>query len=270
MYQRIWTIMDKEWAETLRNRTIMGTILGLTALFLILPFAISSILPIFIGPAMMQSQNTPQMAERLGQIFPQLRGISDLGLFQVIMHLQFRLFFLLLIPIIGAISIATYSIIGEKQTRTLEPLLATPITTGELLLGKSLAAAIPPVLISWVGFLLYVLGLRTLTEPGVAGFIADTAAWLVAILISPLVALLGLGLGVIVSSRVNDPRSAQQIGTIIVLPIMGIIFGQIAGVFFLSVPIVVMSAVILLLIDGGVLAIGVKLFEREAILTRWK
>ena len=41
------------------------------------------------------------------------------------------------------LSIATFIIIGEKQARSLEPVLAAPIRTVELLAGKAIAALVP-------------------------------------------------------------------------------------------------------------------------------
>jgi len=67
----------------------------------------------------------------------------------------------LIIPV----NIAAYSVVGEKTTRSLEPLLATPITTAELLIGKNMAAAIPAVLATWAGFLLYLLALGSSYHP---------------------------------------------------------------------------------------------------------
>lgn len=49
----------------------------------------------------------------------------------------------MLIPTVVPLTIAIYSVIGEKSARTLEPLLAAPVRVGELLLAKSLASAIP-------------------------------------------------------------------------------------------------------------------------------
>ena len=50
---------------------------------------------------------------------------------------------LLLVPVTGAITFAGHSLVGEKLGRSLEPLLATPITTFELLVGKVIGALIP-------------------------------------------------------------------------------------------------------------------------------
>jgi ABC-2 type transport system permease protein len=43
-------------------------------------------------------------------------------------------------------TIAAHSIVGEKVEKTLEPLLATPTTDGEILLGKGIAAFLPPII----------------------------------------------------------------------------------------------------------------------------
>ena len=88
--------------------------------------------------------------------------------------------------------------------------------------------------------------------------------------ICPLVAILGLSLGVIVSSRVNDPRTAQQIGGLAILPIIGLFTGQMQGFFSLRLPVVVIAALALAVIDVIVLGLGVALFDRETILVRWK
>jgi ABC-2 type transport system permease protein len=86
----------------------------------------------------------------------------------------------------------------------------------------------------------------------------------------PLVAVLGLSLGVIVSSRANDPRTAQQIGGLFILPIIALFTAQLQGLYFLNLPVVMIAAVALAIIDLAVLGVGVALFDRETILVRWK
>ena len=71
---------------------------------------------------------------------------------------QFLLIFMMM-PLIIPTSIAAYSIVGEKTTRSLEPLLATPLTNTELYIGKAVAATLPPLLASYLGMFIYVGGL---------------------------------------------------------------------------------------------------------------
>ena len=55
----------------------------------------------------------------------------------------FTFFYLILAGLIPT-TIASYSIVGEKVEKSLEPLLATPTTDSEILLGKGISAFLPP------------------------------------------------------------------------------------------------------------------------------
>ena len=216
--------------------------------------------------------NDPDIAPMLRlllEIAPGFGALSPIQQFQVFILRQF-LPMLLLLPVMGAMSIATYSIIGEKTSRSLEALLATPTLTGELLLAKALAATIPSVLATWVVGVVQAILVRVWAGPDVSQFALDAAAWVMLLLLTPLVAFLALGLGVIVSSRSTDPRSAQQVAVILVLPIISLIIGQSTGLFLLGLLPVLLGAVVLLILDVIVLWLGIRLFQRETILTRWK
>jgi ABC-2 type transport system permease protein len=268
--RRIKTIIGKEWQETIRNKTIVSTFLIPLILFTVMPLVIAFLLPRLLGAETLTNDNdAAQMTQLLAQVFPAFRELDAVGQFQVFILRQFLVFYLMT-PIIGAMSIATYSIIGEKTSRSLEALLATPTRTDELLLAKSIAAALPAVLATWVCFGIFALAVRVLGGAQIASYTLDRAAWAMILLLTPLIALFGLGLGVIVSSRVNDPRSAQQIGGILVLPIIALMIGQTSGLFLLGLSFVLVGAVALVLLDLIVLVIGVNIFNREAILTRWR
>jgi membrane protein DedA with SNARE-associated domain len=90
------------------------------------------------------------------------------------------------------------------------------------------------------------------------------------LLLSPLLALLSVFSDVLVSSRMNDPRAAQQVTGIFVVPIIALSLVVLAGKVLLSVWMVVLAATVALALDGLVLYFAVRLFQRETILTRWK
>ena len=176
----------------------------------------------------------------------------------------------MLAPLFIPLTIASYSIIGEKQLRTLEPLLATPIRTWELLAAKSIAAIIPGVLVGWVSYAAFLV---------LAGFIASPAivrhalgpVWPVSFgILSPLFAVLAVALAVIASSRTNDPRAAQQLGAVIILPISALLSAQVFGFVRLDVSHAVMLTIATALADVVLLWLAVRLFDRETILTRWR
>ena len=97
------------------------------------------------------------------------------------------------------------------------------------------------------------------------------ALWLTAIVVvGPLLAIFGVSIAVMISSRVSDPRVAEQVSALFVLPIVGLFIAQSLGLIFINAQLILWMAVILLILDIGMLAFATQLFQRETILTRWK
>jgi ABC-2 type transport system permease protein len=95
--------------------------------------------------------------------------------------------------------------------------------------------------------------------------------WLIAIfIVGPLLALMAVAFSVMVSSRVNDPRVAEQLSMLIILPVMGLFLGQLSGLFIINRQLILAFAVLMVFVDAVLLYVAVRLFQREAILTRWK
>jgi ABC-2 type transport system permease protein len=260
---KIQTIIRKEWAEVFKNKMVLFTVIFLPLMFTVLP------LGILYGTGAAGMEN---MASELPQQFTQFcpEGLAAGECFQVYIVSQFLLLFMLA-PLIIPVNIAAYSIIGEKTTRSLEPLLATPITTAELLLGKILAAVIPASIATFICFGLFISGAAILTSSsGVMTALLDPM-WLMAVFIlGPLLAVLSVNVSIMISSRVSDPRVAEQLSAVVVLPLLLLFFGQLAGLFFLSRQLVLVIAAFLVLIDTVIIYFAVHLFQRETILTRWK
>jgi ABC-2 type transport system permease protein len=187
-----------------------------------------------------------------------------------VLVLRQMLLLLLVIPEMATMAIATYSVIGEKRARSLEPLLATPITTAELLAAKSLVALIPGIAITWAVFGLAAIVLAAALPAAVLNTVFDAGTLLLVFVIAPLVALLGLSLGVIASARTSDARTAQQIGVVVILPLIALLVLQLEGLLLLTPALILAGAAVLLSVDLLVLALGVRIFRRETILTRWK
>src|SRR4030066_1648013 len=183
---------------------------------------------------------------------------------------EFLIMFML-IPLFIPVNIASYSTVGEKTTRSLEPLLATPITTIELLAGKNLASVIPAILATWAGFAIFAIGSLIITGGGALASALLDPMWLIAIFLAgPLMAILSVNFSIMVSSRVNGPRVAEQLSAVVILPLLAVFFGQIAGLFILNSTLVLIMCLILIFIDVLLVYLAVRLFQRETILTRWK
>jgi ABC-2 type transport system permease protein len=199
---------------------------------------------------------------------PSLYNEPAFDLFQIILFKQ-GAFFLLMITIMVGMSIATFGIIGEKHNKSLEPLLATPVRTWELLIGKVLAAAVPAVVMTWLCSFLYMAGVYAYT-PELFPIIVDYTWIIILSFLTPVVALLSLGLGVIISSRSNDPRSAQNWGVFLILPVLFIIVGPILGTFPINAVSLLTISFTFTALNVIVFYFGVKVFNRDAILTKWR
>jgi ABC-2 type transport system permease protein len=189
---------------------------------------------------------------------------------QVYLLNQFLVMFMIM-PVSIPVAIAAYSIVGEKTTRSLEPLLATPITTEELLTGKALAAVIPAVVASWLSFFVFAIAVPlTGASPNVVSAVLSPT-WLIAImLVGPLMAILAVNFAILVSSRASDPRVAEQISMVIMVPVLVLLFGQVAGLLVVNAKLMLVVAAVIALVDVGVIYLGAQLFQRETILTKWK
>jgi ABC-2 type transport system permease protein len=265
--KKIKTIILKEWAEVFRNRMVIFTVIFLPLMMTAIPLAI---LYSTRGASQVvsNSMDTGLPANVTAEICP--AGVTGTNCFQVFMINQFMLMFML-IPVIIPATMAAYSIVGEKTNRSLEPLLATPITTTELLLGKCLATVIPAAMATFAAFGIFGVGARILVQDNAVLVSFFDTRWLIAIFITgPLLALMAVTFSLMVSSRVNDPRVAEQISMVIIVPVLGGFFGQVAGLFVLNKTIIVWVTILLAVIDGGLLYLATRVFQRETILTRWK
>src|SRR5262249_21338081 len=134
----IRAIIFKEFSEILKNRALVLSSVIPSLVFVIMPLSVG--LRAGTGGGRSGQLSSGQMGEIVARISPELRGLPSAVLGQVFIFRQFTLL-MLFVPIITALAIAAHSIIGEKQTRSLEPLLATPISSMQLLVAKSLSAA---------------------------------------------------------------------------------------------------------------------------------
>ena len=255
------TILRREWAETLRNRLLMSTIL--------IPPVVLTIAPLMLAGLVGERALPAQLASAVLAQRPEWATFTPAELAGAFAVQQFLVFFLLM-PADLPLSIATFSIIGEKQARTLEPVLATPVRTVELLAGKAIAAVVPGILAGWATYLAFVALASVVYGPHLFGVVTD-ASWLVGVfLLGPAVGLSSVVAGVIVSSRVNDPRVAQQIGGVIIVPIVAVTLLQATGTLLVGAAGYLVLTVIVLVVSLIGLRAGVALFDREAILTRWR
>ena len=241
-FWKAWIVTTKDFSVFRKNKYIFYSILAMPLMFgLILPLAMLLFLPADVP------------AEAVTLILSVL-----------------NMYFAVMASILPTV-IASYSFVGEKVEKSLEPLLATPTTDGELLFGKSLAAFLPCILATYIGAAAYVVVADVWSYMNMGVFLLPNLNWIIIVgLVAPLACILSVEANVIVSSRVSDVRAAQQLGSLVVLPIILILL--------LGSTIGFMPADTLALILSGAMAIVVvalfyvskATFQREEILTKWK
>jgi len=259
----IVTIVRKEWAEMYRNSMVLSTIIFMPLLFTALPLVILGAGSSFdSGSEAMLSELPPQMAGLCA-------GLTSGQCGQVFIVSQFMLMFMI-IPVMIPATITPYAIVGEKNQRSLEPLLATPITTTELLTAKNLAAILPGILATWLSFGLFALAARLLITDANTFSRLFASHWLIAIFaLGPLLAIFANNLAIMVSSRSSDPRVAQQISSLLVFPVILLFLGQIIGFLIFDTTLALLLVLVFLLLDLVFTYFSVRIFDRETILTRW-
>jgi ABC-type Na+ efflux pump permease subunit len=239
MNQKVRAVIRKEFREYRRNKMIILT-MGLLPLF-------------FLGVP---------LAGALA-----LRGAAPQTAYEVAVGQAILLFFI--VPTILPSTVAAYTVIGEREQGTLEPVLTTPIENRELLLGKALAATVPAVLLAWTFFAIFVVLVRLFAAPQVVELVWQPNQFVAQLLIDPLLALSAITVGMIISVRSSDIRVAQQLSGLAMLPIFGIASLAAFRVIAPSVPLFLSAAVVLGLAELAAWRLLTRLFDRERLLTRF-
>jgi len=236
---RLKVLLIKEWRESMRNKMVLFGVI-------ILPI-------ILVGTS----------------VFMLTTGAAEDDPVAQIILFNTALMYFLLLPAIIPLAIAVYSIVGEKEQTTLEPLLATPISDVELFLGKALASVIPALIVNWISFGVFLVLIRLLV--GTVPLQLLTTPWLASIFgLSPLLALFSVGVTMIVSSRASDARAAYQFSSLAILPGLIPLIIYSTQKTLVDMNLILLEAGLLILADIAVLYFAIKLFRREQILTRWK
>jgi ABC-type Na+ efflux pump permease subunit len=231
-------VVRKELRDFRRKRSIVVTMCILPILFLVQP-----VLSVFLA--------TP--------------GVSGAPLQK---GLILPILYLLLIPTIMPSTLAAYSVVGEREQGTLEPLLTTPVRQQEFLLGKAASVMIPTLALSWTVFGLFLVAVRLGANSAAASAVFhDSPIILALFLLSPLMAGWGIAVGMAMSVRATEVRVAQQLGMLASLPPVGVIILLAAGVVSPTFSVALEFASGLLVIDLLLLRFVSGMFDRERLVT---
>jgi ABC-2 type transport system permease protein len=133
-----------------------------------------------------------------------------------------------------------------------------------------LGAAIPAVALTLASFAVTAGGALVLAEPGVWRVLLLPESLATVFLLGPLASLAALQLAVCASSRAGDARSAQQLGALVVLPVAALLVATLLGAVTLTAAVIAWITLGLLAANVVLMRVGIALFARESILTRWR
>ncbi len=172
---------------------------------------------------------------------------------------------------LAPLGIAAYSLVGEKVQKSLEPLLATPTTDEEILAGKSIAAFLPAMASNYIGALIFTILIDLFTYSTLKSlYFPNTNFAIILFLLAPLACILSVGYNILVCSRVNDVRTAQQLGALILVPFGALYLLSEIQVLSLTTSNMLIVAAALAVVDVIVFYLAKMTFRREEILTKWK
>jgi ABC-type transport system involved in multi-copper enzyme maturation permease subunit len=177
------------------------------------------------------------------------------------------LVYLLGIPAIVPAALAGYSVVGEREQGTLEPVLTTPITREEFLLGKAIAAFVPSVVIAYGIYGLVLAAIELFAHQGVASALIQAPQVAVQLGFTPLLAAWSICVAMTISARTRDVRVAQQLATLASLPAVAVTALTAYNVIHASVQLAAGLAILLFVLNRIGWRAASLAFDRERLVT---
>ncbi|HEX4867186.1 MAG TPA: ABC transporter permease subunit [Acidimicrobiales bacterium] len=175
----------------------------------------------------------------------------------------------LIVPLMVSAVLAADAFAGEKERKTLESLLHLPIPEKDLFLAKLMAAFIPALAVSWIGFLCFCLVANGVAWPVMHRIFVPTQLWLVMIFwVGPAVATLGLAVMVRVSARTKTSQEANQLGGAVILPLIFLSVGQSSGLLLVSLPLALAIGAAIWVVALWLVRGGARRFTRDQLAAR--
>lgn len=251
----------KEWLELRKNPAMLASMAALPVVLVVVPMGIIY--------AYVRNPNDPNL-RALALYYDLNIDAQQAARFLIEKVIADWLALFLMMPTFIPVLMSAHAIAGEKEKRTLEPLLSAPITAMEIVIGKSIASLIPALGLCVLAFALLCFGIDWLTWPVMHELLLPNSMWMFGLLvISPLLAFFGNGVAVLISARVGDSRLAQQLAGLFVLPLVGLAGAQFAGWLRSGIASYAVLGVIVLIFDVAVLWAVPRFFDRERLLSRW-
>ncbi|HSR31984.1 MAG TPA: ABC transporter permease subunit [Anaerolineae bacterium] len=269
-WRAVRAIVRKDLKVVFQNKGVVIPLIVVPVVIMVVLPAMAALIPLF----------EDDLSSSFGELQPLLQGMppslqaelvgyNEAQTLVVLILVYFFAPLYLIMPLMVASVIAADSFAGEKERKTLEALLYTPTTDGELFLAKLLSAWLPALSVAWGCFALYALIANVAAWPTMGGIFFPNLMWIIlALWVAPAAAGVGLGTTVLISVRAQGFQDAYQLGAIVVLPIVLLVIGQAMGVMYFSTWLVLLLGLVLWGVDAALLWFGGRTFKRQELAAR--
>lgn len=260
-WYRVRAVLAKDLLDFWKNRGLVYSMLALPTVIVVVPLGIVW--------SYVRTPSDPAL-KLMARYFDPSVTAETAARFLVDKVLADWMVLYLVMPVFVPMLIASFAVAGEKEKRTLEPLLAAPLTALELVLGKSLAALLPALSVCLLAFVALCVGVDLVAWPLAHEPVLPNGMWLFGVLVvGPLLAFFGNGVAVLISARVGDSRLAQQLSGVFVLPLVGSAAAQFGGLLKSGTTYYAAIGGVVLLLDLGLLLLAPRIFDRDRLMSRW-
>jgi len=271
-WRSIWAIARKDLKEVRQNKVAWGPAIAIPLIFAILMPILFSVLP-QVMPVEDIQRELGDMDTLLKNLPPSIQAIFEGLKLEQMFVLYMTAFMLaplfLIMPLMFSSVVGADSFVGERERKTMEALLYSPVTDRELFLGKVLAAVIPAILLSWLTYLVYIIVVNVASYGLFQRIWFPLPTWWPLMFwLTPAFALLGISATVLVSSRVRTFMEAYQLSGSLVVLVLALMVGQATGVLFLGIGTVMIVGTLIWIADAVLIYLSVRNFKRSLLIAK--
>jgi len=254
----VWAIIAKDVRMIMRNRQVWLPML-------VLPLMMSVVVPALYSVELRDSVRNMQKAREVMWLVPAAANLTSNmeRMYYMGLNYMFPSLFLM-IPLVAGNIIGAGCLVGEKESRTLETLLYTPVTLPQLFFGKLVAAFVPAYAVTLCSFGLFLVTVNVTGPATNVGF--PIVRWLLLITtVCPALILLALAAMVVISAYASTFQAAQQLASLVVLPVTMLILAPMSGHVAVADEQLVLGAALLFALDLAVLRFAASRFTAERL-----
>jgi len=268
-WYRIWAMIRKDVIEFTKSKYVMSAVIGMPLLFAIL-FPISSVLPIAkLDSAEFETAEFGQFIDNLfSKAIENWDSLNPQA--QTLVMIAYSMFIVvLLLPIIIPAVTASETVVGEKERKTMEAVLASPMSESEIVMGKILSSFLPSVIGTLVAAIGYIIITDIIVYPHIGQLLfPDLISMILVFVFSPMVSIISVELMIMISTRVTSVRDAYQLGSLIVLPLIMLVVAEMFGLLFQSTITMIAGIAILAVLIFILFKLTTNIFDRERALVK--